>query len=64
MYTNGNGVVKDTVTAYAWVNVASANGAKQGSKSREIVAEEMTPEPVAEAQKLSREWFEEYQPKK
>ena len=50
--------------ARSWFNVGSANGSDQGSKSRDIIAKEMTPEQVAEAQKLSKVWFEEYQPKK
>ena len=51
------------MNAYAWYNVASANGNENASKNREIVAKTMTPEQIAEAQKLSREWFEKYQPK-
>ena len=62
-YYKGQGVLKDTVTAYAWFNVAVANGAKNGSNSREMVAKEMTPEQIAKAQELSKVWFEEYQPK-
>jgi len=64
MYDHGQGVLKDTVNAYAWCNVASANGAKNGSNSREMVAKEMTPEQIAEAQELSKVWFEKFQPKK
>jgi hypothetical protein len=64
MYDSGQGVLKDDVNAYAWCNVASANGAKNGSNSREMVAKEMTPEQIAKAQELSKVWFEEYQPKK
>jgi TPR repeat protein len=64
MYYNGQGVLKDDVNAYAWFNVASANGAKNGSNSREMVAKEMNPEQIAEAQKLLKVWFEKFQPKK
>ena len=64
MNYNGEGVLKDYVKAYAWFNVASANGSDGGTKGRDLIAKEMTPEQIAEAQKLSREWFEKYQPKK
>jgi len=63
MYYTGQGILKDTVNAYAWCNVASANGAKNGSNSREMVAKEMTPEQIAKAQELSKVWFEKFQPK-
>jgi hypothetical protein len=49
--------------ARSWFNVGSANGSDQASKNREIVADQMTPEQVAEAQALSAKWFELYQPK-
>ena len=62
-YYKGQGVLKDTVTAYAWFNVAVANGDEDGSKVRDLVAKDMTPEQIAEAQKLSKVWFEKFQPK-
>jgi uncharacterized protein len=63
-YALGRGALKDTVNAYAWGNVASANGSDLGSEIRELIAKEMTPEQIAEAQKLSKVWFEKFQPKK
>jgi TPR repeat protein len=66
-YANGQGVTlmaeDHDVNAYAWYNVSSANGAKNGSNSREMVAKEMTPEQIAKAQELSKVWFEKFQPK-
>jgi hypothetical protein len=50
--------------ARSWFNVGSANGSDQGSKNRDSIAKRMTPEQIAEAQKLSKVWFELYQPKK
>jgi uncharacterized protein len=63
MYAKGEGVPQDYVRAYAWGNVGSANGSDNGSDLRDLVAKEMTPEQIAEAQKLSKVWFEKYQPK-
>ena len=53
LYALGNGVLKDTVTAYSWANIAAANG--HSSKLRELLTKQMTPEQIAEGQKLSRE---------
>ncbi|MDB4798397.1 hypothetical protein OAH36_02240 [Verrucomicrobia bacterium] len=63
MYDTGQGILKDTVNAYAWLNVASANGEELASEARDDNAKRMTPEQIAEAQKLSKVWFEKFQPK-
>jgi len=39
-----------------WFNLASASGHEDAKTLREIVSKKMTPEQIAEAQKLSREW--------
>jgi len=61
-YGNGEGVPKNTATAYAWFNVSAANGNEVASQNRDLVAKEMTPGQIAEAQTLSAKWFEKYQP--
>jgi hypothetical protein len=63
-YALGHGVPEDMVSAYAWFNVASANGNEKASESRDRKARLMTPEQIAEAQELSKVWFEKFQPKK
>ena len=55
MYLRGQGVPKDTVFAYMWLNIAGQT-LDDARKLRDTAAEEMTPDQVAEAQKLSREW--------
>ena len=55
MYRIGRGVPKDYVAAYAWYRLSAYSGMKEGSRSREIIAKEMTPEQIAEAQELSKE---------
>ena len=50
MYAKGEGVPVDDVLAYMWANIAM-NG-----ELRDILAEGMLPEQIAEAQRLSREW--------
>jgi hypothetical protein len=64
MYYDGNGVIQDYVQAHAWVNVSSANGNNNGQKGRDLIAKNMTPEQIAKAQELAKQYFEKYQPKK
>ncbi|MDB4127545.1 sel1 repeat family protein, partial [bacterium] len=58
MYAKGDGVLKDYATAYMWVNLAAATGSEKSAKGRDLLAERMTKEQIAEGQKLSREWLE------
>ncbi len=56
MYEEGWGVAQNYVQAHMWYNLAAAQGEKDASKGRDILAEKMTPDQIAEAQKLAREW--------
>ncbi len=56
MYRHGNGVTKDFVLAHMWFNLAAAQGDKTSSGDRRIIAREMTPAQISEAEKLAREW--------
>jgi TPR repeat protein len=56
MYNGGLGVPQDYAIAHMWFNLAAAGGEKDAAKHREIVAKQMTPAQIAEAQKLAREW--------
>ncbi len=67
MYAEGEGVPQDYVLAYKWLNLAAAEGdAAWGSAAelRDIVASEMTPEQIAEAQRLAREWMAAFEKRK
>ena len=55
MYHNGQGVLEDYVTAYAWINIAVANGYALAKNNKLLLAKKMTPDQIAEGQKLSRE---------
>lgn len=55
-YLNGEGVLKDGVMACMWFNLSAKTGNADAAKSREIVDKRMTPEQIAEAQRMSREW--------
>ena len=55
-YDRNQGVPRDDVLAYMWFNLAGASGSETGYNNRESISKRMTPEQIAEAQKLSREW--------
>lgn len=55
MLYEGDGVPQDYVYAHMWWNIASSQGFDGASDSRDRVAQEMTPDQIAEAQKLARE---------
>jgi len=64
MYANVQGVPRDYVLAYMWLNLSAVQGDKVAAKNRDLVAQHMTPEQIAEAQKLAREWKPITQPAK
>jgi len=55
MYRNGQGVGKDPVQAYKWYDLAARNGAQGAAEARDDLAGQMSPEDLAEAQKLAHE---------
>ncbi len=62
-YAAGTGLPVDNVLAYMWLNLAAAQGQSAGAPVfRDLTAERMTREQIAEAQRLSREWLEAHPP--
>lgn len=55
-YSTGQGVPLDYVQAHKWLNLAAAKGNTDAAQYRGQVAGSMTPEQIAEAEKLKREW--------
>jgi len=55
MYGAGRGVTQDYVKSHMWYNLAAVNGDGTAVKNRDIIAANMTPQQIAEAQKLARE---------
>ena len=59
-YDNGEGVPQDYVEAHMWLNLAAAQSSGEDRnrrvKARNDLAELMTAEQIAEAQRLAREW--------
>lgn len=57
MYKDGKGVPRDYVQAYKWLSLSAAQaGAAANAGARDKLAAEMTPEQIAEGEKLAREW--------
>ena len=56
MYLLGRGVPQDYVQAHMWLNLAGANGKGEAAKLRDELAEKMTPQQLAEAQRLAGQW--------
>jgi TPR repeat protein len=57
-YAKGEGVEQSYVQAHKWVNLAAVDGNVEAAKSREVFSKLMTPEQLAEAHRLTREWAE------
>ena len=60
MYAEGTGTLKDSVLAYTWWNIAVAQGHKKSARNRSIIEKKMTPDQIATAQKLSKEFYSKY----
>ena len=55
MYGLGQGIEQVYVYAHMWFNIAASNWIENAGKIRDSIAEQMTKEQIAEAQKLARE---------
>ena len=54
MYALGQGVLKDSVLAYMWLNIAGANGNASARKLRDSFERDMTRAEVSRATELAR----------
>src|SRR5262245_16842341 len=61
MYANGEGLPRDYVRAHMWLNLSAMKETKNANL-RDFFAERMSPEQIAEAEKLAREWKPTKQP--
>ena len=60
---NGDGVRKDPLRAYAWFHVSLEQGVEESRQFMEKLEQSMTPEELAEAKDLGRQFAEVYIPK-
>ena len=56
MYGNGQGVPQNYAQAHMWFNLAATQGYTNGATIRDLVAKKMTPQQIAQAQELARNW--------
>ncbi len=56
MHLHGKGTPMDPLRAYMWFNLSAWRGNNDAAKYRDRTAYIMTPEQIAEAQKLARDW--------
>lgn len=56
LYAFGEGVPVDLVTAHKWLNLAAMNGVEEARDCRAEISMDMSPQEIAAAQKLAREW--------
>ncbi len=56
MYGEGKGVAQDYAEAMKWYRLAADQGLEKAAKWLEVLEKKMTPNQVAEAQRLAREW--------
>ena len=57
LYREGQGVPQDYVSAHIWYNLAAALGHEFARNSCDLLAKRMTPDQIAEAQRMAREWL-------
>ena len=59
-YRDGNGVPQDYVQAHMWYSLSASQSSEaewgNRTKNRDLTAQRMTPDQLAEAQRLAREW--------
>jgi hypothetical protein len=55
-YAEGRGVPPDCVQAHLWLDLASSQGVAKAKELMSTVERQMTPEQLAEAQRLAREF--------
>ena len=61
MYAQGRGVPQNDVQAYAWYNIAGAQGLLATAReARDAIANRMTREELARAQELARQYWEAF----
>ena len=60
MYATGRDGEEDMVAAHKWFNIAAFRGYELAKSRREEIAEVMTREQIAKAQRAAREWLTEH----
>ena len=59
-YSTGRDVEQDLIDAHKWFNLAALKGNRAARDYRAEIAQEMTSEEIAEAQRKAREWLNKH----
>ena len=54
MYAKGDWVTQNSASAHMWFDLSSSAGDADGAKSRDLIAERMTPQQIEKAQDMAR----------
>ena len=57
IYSTGQGGAVDLVQAHMWFNLAASRGSEAAKDCRRELADQMSKDEVAQAQKRAREWL-------
>ncbi|MDF2366019.1 hypothetical protein [Sneathiella sp.] len=57
IFSTGNGVPQDLVTAHKWFNLAAMNGIEEAREIRAEISMDMSSQEISKAQKMAREWI-------
>jgi len=57
MYSLGQNVEKDLITAHKWFNLAALRGNECAKQYRRDISSEMSPDEIAHAQREARKWL-------
>lgn len=57
LFSTGNGVPQDLVTAHKWFNLAAMNGIEEAREIRAEISLDMSAQEISKAQKMAREWI-------
>lgn len=60
MYATGRNGEIDTVAAHKWFNLAAYRGCDAAKAHREELADEMSREQIAQAQRAARQWITQH----
>jgi TPR repeat protein len=56
VHVNGRGVLQDYVVAHMWFSLAAARGDTKAAEHRDMLAKDMSPAQLADAQKMARDF--------
>ncbi len=57
LFSTGDGVPQDLVSAHKWFNLAAMNGVEEARENRAEISMDMSSQEIAKAQKMAREWM-------